>query len=84
MLEDVWYTVNRFQVPYCERWTKMKNGRKTIMADNEERNTEEVEEAGDCDLAPNGKCIKGYKQGWRPSKECRFCRGKDYLDWPDI
>ena len=54
------------------------------MADNEERNTEEVEEAGPCDLAPNGRCIKGYKQGWRPSKECRFCRGKNYLDWPDI
>lgn len=54
------------------------------MADNEERNTEEVEEDGDywCPDSPNGRCIKGYPGGWRKSKECRYCRGRDDMPWP--
>ncbi len=52
------------------------------MADNEERNTEEVVLGGECPDSPNGRCIKGYPGGWRPSKECRYCRGRDDMPWP--
>ena len=52
------------------------------MADNEERNTEGEVSGGECPDSPNGRCIKGYPEGWRKSKECRYCRGRDDMPWP--
>ena len=52
------------------------------MADNEERKPEEQNEAGYCPDTWNEKCIKGDKHGWRPSKECRYCKGTNEEPWP--
>jgi hypothetical protein len=43
---------------------------------------EENDEDYWCPDAPNFRCIKGYKHGWRKSKECRYCRGRDEMPWP--
>ena len=47
-------------------------------------NRNEIEEDGDywCPDAPGEKCIKGYKRGWRKSKECRYCGGTNKWEWP--
>ena len=53
------------------------------MADNEERKTaEENDDDYWCPDAPNFRCIKGHREGWRKSKECRYCRGRDDMPWP--
>jgi len=52
------------------------------MDDNAEVNV--TNENGDyyCPDAPNNRCIRGHKRGWRRSKECRLCQGR-YLPEDD-
>ena len=69
-------------VSILRKQDEIYNRRKTIMADNEERKPEEQNEAGYCPDTWNEKCIKGYKHGWRPSKECRYCKGTNEEPWP--